>query len=143
MSADSGAIHFVTDGRTYEPSGKREGEFVVAFGTLVDGPTRPEPGTLVTPFLAEVLRPSDTEPLLYQAHCPRVLESPHANPQDRTLSKVGRVVRGVSIAREPPVRCPDREETVGDRGGREAVRSVLHRCAQGLVFEHMFDTIGA
>lgn len=59
-------IEFVTDGRIYEPSGEREGQFIIVFGALVAGPSSPASGTLVTPFLAEVRRPGNSEPALYQ-----------------------------------------------------------------------------
>jgi hypothetical protein len=58
----------LTDGRLYVPGGRAEGEFVIFFGRLVSGPTRPAASTLVTPFFARVVQPKDSEPLLFQAH---------------------------------------------------------------------------
>lgn len=55
-SQGSEAIEFLADGRFYEPTGDRAGEFLVVFGSLLVGPTRPEPGTLVNRFFAEVRR---------------------------------------------------------------------------------------
>ena len=37
-------IEFVTDGRLYEPTGGRSGEFIAVFGTLVTGPAAPSVG---------------------------------------------------------------------------------------------------
>jgi hypothetical protein len=51
----SSEIQFLTNGRTYESTGLREGEFIVAFGELQSGP-RFQTG-LVVPFDARLVRP--------------------------------------------------------------------------------------
>lgn len=61
------AIEFVADGRFYEPTGDRAVEFLAVYGSLIAGPARPEPGTLVTRFLAEVRRGTTSEPVYYEA----------------------------------------------------------------------------
>ncbi len=52
-------IEFLTDGRTYVPSGGRSGDFIVVFGTLVTGPPAPTSWDVVR-FPAEVTRPDGT-----------------------------------------------------------------------------------
>lgn len=53
--AASPSIRFVTDGRTYEPSGSRADEFVAVFGELLEGPAF-RPG-LVIRFSAQLTAP--------------------------------------------------------------------------------------
>ncbi len=62
------AIEFMTNGRLYVRSGRTESEFIIVFGSLVSGPTRPAAATLVTAFFADVVLPNDSDPLLFQAH---------------------------------------------------------------------------
>jgi hypothetical protein len=52
---ESSAIRFLTDGRIYEPSSRRAGEFIALFGELRSGP-RFRTG-LVTSFDARLVRP--------------------------------------------------------------------------------------
>jgi len=75
-------IEFVTDGRTYEPTGPRSGEFLVVLGTLVKGPAAPPAGALVVKFSAELSRPDGTQLRVDDAHVdyPIEDESPGEGP---------------------------------------------------------------
>jgi hypothetical protein len=76
-------IEFVTDGRTYEPTGRRSGEFVIVFGTLVRGPSAPPFGaSWVVEFSAELTRPDGARVLVDAAHVdyPVAGESPEEGP---------------------------------------------------------------
>jgi hypothetical protein len=75
-------IEFVTDGRTYEPTGPHAHEFIVVFGTLVTGPTAPPLGALVVGFSAELRRPDGTSILVDDADMdyPVADESPGEGP---------------------------------------------------------------
>jgi hypothetical protein len=76
-------IEFVTDGRTYEPTGRHAGEFIVVFGTLVTGPTAPPFGaSLAVEFSAELTRPDGTRIVVDDAHVdyPVADESPEEGP---------------------------------------------------------------
>jgi hypothetical protein len=77
------SIEFVTDGRTYEPTGRRSGEFVVVFGTMVSGPPAPPFGTSwVMELSAELTRPDGTTVLVDDAQVdyPVADESPDDGP---------------------------------------------------------------
>jgi len=76
-------IEFVTDGRIYEPTGRRSGEFIVVFGTLVTGPTAPPFGaSLIVEFSADLTRPDGTRIVVDDAHVdyPIADESPGEGP---------------------------------------------------------------
>ncbi|NUU19073.1 hypothetical protein HP550_17635 [Cellulomonas humilata] len=55
----SAEIRFLTDGRMYEPVGRRAGDFIAVFGELQSGPHR-RPGA-VHMFHARCLRPDGDE----------------------------------------------------------------------------------
>jgi hypothetical protein len=83
MDGERPPIEFVTDGRTYEPTGRRSGEFVIVFGTLVSGPSAPPfGGSGVVEFSAELTRPDGTRVLVDDAHVdyPVADESPEEGP---------------------------------------------------------------
>ncbi len=76
-------IEFVTDGRIYEPTGRRSGEFIVVFGALISGPAAPEFGaSLVVEFSAELARPDGTRVLIDDARVdfPVADEAPGEGP---------------------------------------------------------------
>ncbi|MGW5194411.1 hypothetical protein ACWEOO_34505 [Kribbella sp. NPDC004138] len=76
-------IEFVTDGRVYEPTGPRAGEFIVVFGALVTGPAAPPFGaSWVVEFSAELTKPDGTRVLVDAAHVdyPVGDESPEEGP---------------------------------------------------------------
>jgi hypothetical protein len=83
MDGERAPIGFVTDGRIYEPTGRRSGEFIVVFGTLVSGPSAPPfGGSPVVEFSAELTRPDGTRVLVDDAHVdyPIADESPKEGP---------------------------------------------------------------
>jgi hypothetical protein len=83
MDGAAPRIEFVTDGRLYEPSGRRSGEFIVVFGTLVTGPAAPsDGGSSVVEFSAELTRPDGTWVIVTDAHVdyPVADEAPEEGP---------------------------------------------------------------
>lgn len=82
MDGATPPIEFMTDGRTYEPTGRHSGEFIVVLGTLVSGPSAPPSGSLVVEFSAELTRPDGTSFLVDDAHVdyPVADESPAEGP---------------------------------------------------------------
>ncbi len=73
----------MTDGRIYEPTGQRSGEFIVVFGTLITGPAAPSLGaSLVVEFSAELTKPDGARVLVDDAHVdyPVADEAPEDGP---------------------------------------------------------------
>jgi hypothetical protein len=101
-------IEFVTDGRIYEPTGRRSGEFVVVFGTMVTGPAAPSFGaSLVVAFSAALKRPDGTTVLVDDAHVdyPVTDEAPEEGPFVLLRgARAGDVPAGTLIASRPFLR---------------------------------------